>query len=157
MFLHSHHSGFLKAWHVDTPLHSNVQALRTLNITHVQNQGYVNLRCNPNPGCLASQIEHNGHVTPERWRDFFDDGGLSYSTKGSKWPLGEYPRDGKVGQACCAQFAVSKDRVRERPREDYIKMRGWIEKKSKKGMDDAKSGRVFEFLWQVIFGMGAVL
>lgn len=123
----------------------------------MQNQGYVNLRCNPNPGCLTSQYEYNGHVTPERWQDFFEGGGLSYSIKGRKAPTGKYPTDGKVGQACCAQFAVSRDRVRERPREDYIKMRGWIEKKAREGMSDAKSGRVFEFLWQVIFGMEPVL
>lgn len=58
-----------------------------------------------------------------------------------------------VGAACCAQFAVSKEQVFLRPRDDYIKIRQWIIDTEK---SDAMSGRVMEFLWHVIFGKESV-
>ena len=58
-----------------------------------------------------------------------------------------------VAAACCAQFAVSRERVLERPVGDYERFREWVVETEK---SDAKSGRVLEFLWHVIFGMEAV-
>jgi len=52
-----------------------------------------------------------------------------------------------------AQFAVSREQVLQRPREDYIRFRQWVIDTDK---DDATSGRVMEFLWHVIFGKEAV-
>ena len=65
----------------------------------------------------------------------------------------EEPAPILVGAACCAQFAVSRDRVLARPVGDYERFRGWVVETEK---SDAKSGRVLEFLWHVIFGMEAV-
>ena len=59
----------------------------------------------------------------------------------------------QVGSACCAQFAVSRERVLERPKEDYEGFRRWVVETEK---SDAMSGRVMEFLWHVVFGMDAV-
>ena len=154
-FLHSHRSGFLSAWHTDTPLHDNVEALRSLQIPFVQKNGYVNLRCNWNPGCLEAH-RHNAHVTPEVWNDVF--AGTSTETKKKKeegqedtGSEGMAPK--LVGAACCAQFAVSRDQVLARPLSDYERFREWIVDTEK---SDAKSGRVLEFLWHVIFGKDAV-
>ena len=58
-----------------------------------------------------------------------------------------------VGAACCAQFVVSKEQVLARPLSDYERLREWIIDTEK---SDAKSGRVLEFLWHVIFGKDAV-
>lgn len=58
-----------------------------------------------------------------------------------------------VGQACCAQFAVSRERVLKRPKEDYVEFRRWLLETER---NNAKSGRVLEFLWHVVFGMGPV-
>jgi len=140
-FLHSHRDGFLSAWHTDTALHDNVDALRTLQLPFVSRNGYVNLRCNWNPGCKEAH-RNNAHVTPEIWADIF----TGTSTEKSEAPK-------QVGAACCAQFAVSKDQVRIRPLSDYIHFREWIVETEK---SDAKSGRVMEFLWHVIFGKDAV-
>lgn len=60
---------------------------------------------------------------------------------------------GEVGAACCAQFAISKDRVLQRPLSDYEGFRKWVIDTE---LNDAMSGRVLEFLWHVIFGMDAV-
>ena len=122
----------------------------------MQEQGFVNLRCNINPGCHKKEMT-NDHVTPEVWRGLFEGFGLSYSIKGrNNTDIGAYPEDGRLGAVCCAQFAVSGQRIRERPKEDYVKLRLWIKHAVKDGIDDAKSGRVLEFLWHVIFGMPAV-
>ena len=142
VFLHSHRAGFLSAWHTDTPLHDNVDALHSLQIPFVQQNGYVNLRCNWNPGCLEAHRD-NAHVTPEVWQDVFS--GTSTEEKGQAPAL--------VGAACCAQFAVSKKQVLVRPLGDYVRFREWIIDTEK---SDAKSGRVLEFLWHVIFGKDAV-
>ena len=139
-FIHPHRDGFLSGWHTDTALHSNVDALRYLNLSHVEAQGYVNLRCNWNPGCREAD-ENNEHVTAEIWADVF----AKTSTM--------VPFPGRVGQACCAQFAVSKAAVRKRPQTDYQRMREWLLTTE---LSDRKSGRVMEFLWQVIFGMDAI-
>lgn len=141
VFLHSHRSGFLSAWHTDTPLHDNVDALRALRIPFVQKNGYVNLRCNWNPGCLEAHRD-NAHVTPEVWGEVF--AGTSGEAE---------PAPALVGAACCAQFAVSRDQVLARPLADYERFREWIVETEK---SDAKSGRVLEFLWHVIFGKDAV-
>lgn len=143
-FVHPHRSGFLSAWHTDTPLHSNVDALKSLRIPFVQQNGYVNLRCNWNPGCRQKHTK-NAHVTADVWREIFT--GTSTDNSGShKVPA-------RVGAACCAQFAVSRARVTERPLSDYDHFRQWIIDTDKV---DAKSGRVLEFLWHIIFGMQAV-
>ena len=149
VFLHSHRSGFFSAWHTDTPLHDNVDALRSLQIPFVQRNGYVNLRCNWNPGCLEAH-RHNAHVTPEVWKDVF--AGTSKEKEPQDRTEGELAPT-LVGAACCAQFAVSKDQVLARPLSDYERFREWIVETEK---SDAKSGRVLEFLWHVIFGKDAV-
>ncbi len=139
--IHSHRNGFLTGWHTDTPLHDNVDALRKLQLAFVQENGYVNLRCNWNPGCREAHRD-NAHVTPDVWKDIFD---------GTTTDINQFPI--KVGAACCAQFAVSKDQVRKRPLSDYRHFRNWIVDTEK---SDAKSGRVMEFLWHVIFGKDGV-
>ncbi|KAK4692954.1 hypothetical protein P7C71_g4349, partial [Lecanoromycetidae sp. Uapishka_2] len=140
-FLHSHRAGFLSAWHTDTPLHNNVDALHSLQKPFVQKNGYVNLRCNWNPGCKEAH-RVNAHVTPEVWAEIFS---------GTETEKGGAPM--QVGAACCAQFAVSRDQVRRRPVGDYVRFRDWIVRTEK---SDAESGRVLEFLWHVVFGMEAV-
>lgn len=143
-FVHPHRSGFLSAWHTDTPLHSNVESLTSLQIPFLQQNGYVNLRCNWNPGCLEKHRQ-NAHVTPQVWEEIF--------SGTSKYKSGSEEAPSQVGAGCCAQFAVSRSRVLERPLSDYEHFRQWIIDTEK---TDAKSGRVFEFLWHIIFGMEAV-
>lgn len=164
-FLHSHRSGFLLAWHVDAPLHDNVAAMRSLQLHFVQESGYVNLRCNWNPGCKEGH-RRNKHVTEQVWHEVFDDtstpplNSTSETMATAVSPSLAIAHDQKflripdqVGAACCAQFAVSRDQVLKRPREDYTKFRQWVIDTDK---TDASSGRVMEFLWHVIFGKDSV-
>ena len=169
-FLHSHASGFLSAWHTDTPLHSNIHALHALQIPFVQQNGYVNLRCNWNPGC-EKRHRKNKHITPSVYTDIFSNTSTSItnltsastssnessnvdsSTIDSEAELKARFIPTEVGVACCAQFAVSREQVHQRPWTDYERFREWV---TDTELNDAKSGRVFEYLWHVIFGMEAV-
>lgn len=169
-FLHSHRSGFLLAWHVDAPLHDNVAAMRSLQLDFVQRNGYVNLRCNWNPGCKGTH-RRNKHVTGQVWHEVFGEtstppfnstssGAAAALASGAVSPSAFIAHDQKflqmpqrVAAACCAQFAVSRDQVLKRPRDDYVKFRQWVIDTDK---SDASSGRVMEFLWHVIFGKESV-
>ena len=143
-FLHPHRDGFLSSWHTDTPLHSNVDAMHGLNLSYIVDKGYANLRCKRSPGCLEKDI-HNAHVTPDVYMNLFKDTSTEVHNAASM------PKE--IGAACCAQFAVSKQNVLKRPLGDYEKFRQWLLDTE---LSDWKSGRVFEFLWHIIFGMNAV-
>lgn len=163
-FLHAHRGGFFMAWHVDAPLHDNVAAMRSLQLDFVQQNGYVNLRCNWNPGCKEAH-RINRHVTETVWQEVFEgtstpplNGTVSASlaANGALDAAREQkflPKPKEIGAACCAQFAVSREQVHRRPQEDYIKFRQWIIDTDR---DDASSGRIMEFLWHVIFGQRSV-
>ncbi|KAL3461563.1 hypothetical protein BJX64DRAFT_289176 [Aspergillus heterothallicus] len=162
-FIHAHQSGFLMAWHVDSPLHDNVAALRSLQLDFVQRSGYVNLRCNWNPGCNLKH-RHNKHINEEMWTEIFDGTStppLNSSEAHAAKHLGDYGHlqhrflqfPTQIATSCCAQFAVSRDQVLRRPREDYLKIRQWV---IDTDLSDAASGRAMEFLWHVIFGKDSV-
>ncbi|KAI9676866.1 MAG: hypothetical protein M1817_006705 [Caeruleum heppii] len=141
-FLHPHQGGsilrYWSAWHTDAEKWSNVASLSNLRLDTVGKEGYVNLRCAWNPGCKPAH-RHNAHVTPQIWTEIFG-GNVS-----------DVPSE--VGAACCAQFAVSRQQVHKRTREEYVQMREWL---TRTELDDGKSGRVMEFLWHIIFGQEAV-
>ena len=163
-FLHSHRDGFFQAWHVDTPLHDNVYAMRHLQLDYVKKKGYVNLRCNSNPGCKKLK-KGNRHFAGNIWTEVMGNTSTpalselpmtpaaqkEFSTLEDKERLSVItPR---IWTACCAQFAVSREQIYQRPVEDYTKIRQWVIDTEK---DDAKSGRIMEYLWHVIFGKEAV-
>ncbi|KAL8868732.1 MAG: hypothetical protein Q9174_004788 [Haloplaca sp. 1 TL-2023] len=158
-FIHPHRDGFYEAWHTDTPLHSNVEALRTLRIPFVQENGYANLRCNWDPGCKKAHRK-NKHITAKVWDEIFGQASQAVLAQGQTDHDDEdstvkvkddVPEE--VGTGCCAQFAVSRHQVLARPKSDYEVFRNWIFETKK---SDAQSGRVLEFLWHVIFGMSPV-
>lgn len=53
-----------------------------------------------------------------------------------------------------AQFAVTREAAQARPRDDYVALREWL---LATDLPDEQSGRVFEYLWHVLFGMPGVL
>ena len=163
-FLHSHRSGFYQAWHVDNPLHDNVLAMRTLQLDFVVRNGYANLRCNWNAGCLKRH-RSSKHITIGIWADVFNGTSTphpdkamdlldSLSPSASRRELGRLlDTHIEIGAACCAQFVVSRDQILRRPLDDYVKLRQWLLKTQE---DDYHSGRVFEYSWHVIFGKDPV-
>ncbi|KAJ2901747.1 Thioredoxin-like protein AAED1 [Zalerion maritima] len=145
-------------WHIDHPDYDSLALLRTFNTTYTLAAGYVNLRCSWTLGCpveirpLAAEEAYLASVEAARkeytssppeaktkdiyagaWRELFP--GL---------PVPEL-----VGVGCCSQFAVSREAVLSRPREDYARYREWLMDTE---LGDALSGRVLEYAWHVIFG-----
>jgi len=164
-FLHAHRQGFFKAWHVDAPFHDNVLAMRSLQLDFVVQNGYVNLRCNLNPGCTKAYKRLKSHVNSEVWKEIFSGTTTLPTTEISQNITADdftsSPRDREnanymnvgIASACCAQFAVSREQVLRRPLEDYVKIRQWVIDTER---DDANSGRVMEYLWHVIFGKNLI-
>lgn len=102
----------------------------------------MNLRCTWSGfGCPAE-------LEPARYlREHFDD--IDYGT-----PV-QYPRKFQlllpgvevpelVGVPCCAQFAVSREQILKRGREEYERMRQVLMSSE---LDEETSGRIFEYLW----------
>ena len=69
------------------------------------------------------------------------------------WPdvfqaeFGDVPE--QLHAPCCAEFMVSKDRILAHSKEFYIHLRDWIVETE---LGRYRSGRVFEYMWHVIFG-----
>lgn len=145
-FVHSHKSGYPKAWHTDAKDHSNVNSLNSLNTNFVQKNGYANLRCLPTPGCPDEVRPFREPMDMTRttevafanaWREIFQNDNVPEV----------------IGVACCGQFAVSKEQILKRGKDEYIRMHQWLMTTQ---LDDDTSGRVFEYLWHIIFGQEAV-
>ena len=53
-----------------------------------------------------------------------------------------------LAQPCCGQFAVSRERVLQVPRERWVFYRDWL---LRTPLTDYFSGRLWEFVWQFVF------
>ncbi|KAL8670922.1 MAG: hypothetical protein Q9168_004554 [Polycauliona sp. 1 TL-2023] len=138
LFMHSHrwthHNNEFLGWDASQMIHA-------LSSAHVMRAGYVNMRCHWSPGCpewlrpsgrddsLGKQEEQ---VLAQCWRELF--------------PFDPLPSF--LAQPCCAQFALSKDRILSIPRSQYIFYRDWI---IRTPLSDYISGRIWEYSWQYLF------
>jgi len=126
-------------WHNDDPDYDGLPMLRHFQLPYLEKEGYVNIRCAWSLGCpneikpLAEAGEH---------REAVHAGGQYKKAFESLFP-GEKVPDA-VGVSCCAQFAATRDKIRERSKEQYEKYRDWILGTE---LGDAISGRVFEYSW----------
>ncbi|RYP03692.1 hypothetical protein DL764_004953 [Monosporascus ibericus] len=139
------------AWHNDDPDYDALPTLRNFRISHLQEAGYANLRCVWVIGCPAEirPVEDEGHTNS----------GVP-STKGvfrQAWHELMMPEEAPlpevVGVSCCSQFGVTRETIRSRPVEDYVRFRDWL---LRTPLEDSLSGRVLEFSWHIIFGKEAV-
>ncbi|KNG45707.1 f-box domain containing protein [Stemphylium lycopersici] len=128
-------------WHNDDPDYDGLPMLRHFQLPYLEKEGYVNIRCAWMLGCpseikpLAEEGEH---------REAVHAGGEYKKAFEHLFPGQQVPD--AVGVSCCAQFAATKEKIRERKREDYEKYRKWI---METDLDDAISGRVFEYSWHI--------
>jgi hypothetical protein len=147
IFLHAHKDGYPAAWHTDVEGYSNVLSVQSLRHDTVHRLGFVNLRCGWIPGCpdeiqpfrTTDAHRTTEHIFVEAWRDLFPDEPT-------------IPR--KVGTPCCAQFAVSREAILRKEKAEYVRYREWL---LNTRCDDELSGRIFEYLWHIIFGREAVM
>lgn len=133
-------------WHNDDPLYDGERMLSRLQMPFVEAQGYVNLRCVWTLGCPDE-------IRP--LKEFVDmssgDGESSSELRAGAYfkPAFEELFPGVsvpeiVGASCCAQFAVTADKIRERPLSDYENYRRWL---LETPLSDHVSGRLMEYLW----------
>ena len=143
MFMHSHQI----AWHNNDLLDSSaVNIVRRLSSQKVMRDGYMNLRCHLDPGCPD-------HIHPVLDTESSDDT-LNIPEAvviGKAW-LELFPSETAppkvLSQPCCAQFALSKDRIQSIPLVQYQFYRDWL---LHTPLTDNLSGRVWEYVWQYIF------
>ncbi|KAF2807826.1 uncharacterized protein BDZ99DRAFT_392026 [Mytilinidion resinicola] len=147
MFFHSHRY----AWHNNILMGlDTAQAIRRLNDARVARLGYMNTRCHTDPGC-PDWIHMDRPVVDF---DDFHKPEEKYYRKGVWDELHPgAPVPPSLSAPCCAQFAVSRERVQQVPIERFVHYRKWLLETS---MDDQFSGRVFEYIWQYIFTGNAV-
>lgn len=137
-------------WHNDDPDYDGLMVLRNFQLPYLEQEGYVNLRCAWQLGCPneikpyendAREKQQQGHAGNSYYHAFQEIFG----------PDREVPRE--VGVSCCAQFGLTRDKVREIKRTEYVRLREWL---AKTPLTDAISGRVMEYSWHVWFGKEAV-
>ncbi|CAG8247630.1 unnamed protein product [Penicillium olsonii] len=140
VFLHAHqYSSHVEFWEQD-----NVLTVQRLQLDYLRKAGYVNLRCDWSPGCpdeVQPFRQMAGRTTElafaGAWMRIFNNTDVPEM----------------VATPCCAQFAVTREQVLKRPRSDYENYHHWLMTTE---LDDETSGRVFEYLWHIIFGQDPV-
>ncbi|KAF2268523.1 hypothetical protein CC78DRAFT_373187 [Lojkania enalia] len=142
LFMHSHRH----AWHNNQLMGlDGVQIIRRLNHERVARMGFMNLRCHHEPGC-PDWIHMD---RPGGDFDFFKKPEEIYWRR-HVWeeihPGAPIPPT--ISGICCAQFAVSRERIRQVPLERFHHYRNWLLTTT---MDDQFSGRIFEYIWHYIF------
>jgi hypothetical protein len=134
------------AWHNNILMGQDaVQMIKRLNHDRVARMGYMNVRCHHEPGCPdwihldRPGVDFDFFKKPEEihWRKHI----WEEIHPGAPLPP-------SISGICCAQFALSAERIRQIPVERFIHYRKWLLETT---MDDQFSGRIFEYIWHYIF------
>lgn len=137
-FMHAHQT----AWHNDDILdYDAAEMLRRLNPNRVAREGYMNMRCFWSPGC--PDWMHPGTLEEDSAKQEESMLARSWSEIFPNDPIPEV-----LAQPCCAQFAVSRERILATPKSRYVFYRDWLLRTE---LSDYISGRVWEYLWHVVF------
>ncbi|KXG51469.1 Protein of unknown function DUF3431 [Penicillium griseofulvum] len=149
VFLHAHQfSG-----HVEEVLENddaltvgrdNALTVRRLQLDYLRQVGYLNLRCQWSPGC-PDEVQPFRQMAGRTTELAFAGAWIRIFNNTNVPEI--------VATPCCAQFAVTKEQVLQRPRSDYESYHHWLMTTE---LDDDTSGRVFEYLWHIIFGQDPV-
>jgi predicted Fe-S protein YdhL (DUF1289 family) len=138
IFIHAHWT----AWHNNELLElDSADTVRHLKPERVTRDGYMNLRCHWDPGCPA-------WLRPGNTKKDFDKPEEILLAESWSQLFPQDPIPTILSQPCCAQFAVSRERILALPKMRYIYMRDWLIRTE---LTDYLSGRVFEYIWQYIF------
>nr|OQO17847.1 hypothetical protein B0A51_15509 [Rachicladosporium sp. CCFEE 5018] len=133
-------------------LYLNSQLLPNLRLAAIDAAGYVNLRCDTNPGCPVAVTPHD--FTKEDAAKKLDPRAKFAAIYAELFNVSIAEVPTRIGGVCCAQFAVHRDRIRQRPKSDYVRMMHWMA--TTRQNDTFGVGWVMEKLWHVVFGMESV-
>lgn len=144
LFIHSHRF----AWHTNDLFENDMVAnIQRLIPQHVVRHGFLNLRCQWYPGC-PRWLDPHTKVEDEEKREEL----IVSRVWPELFPVDALPEN--LAQPCCSQFAITRERIRSLPREEYLRLREWLLTSS---LDDYMTGRVFEYLWQYLWTGAAVV
>lgn len=139
-FHHSH----LKAWHQEMDSAAEVALLRP---SYVVKKGYASARCLS--GCENIIPLADYSVDPARMHHVGRDVQLTTlldefleRDKGERVPK-------RLAAPCCAQFAASREAIRARSREWWLRLRQWL---IDTPLDNLTSGRLLEHTWHKWLG-----
>ncbi|TID26442.1 hypothetical protein E2P81_ATG00916 [Venturia nashicola] len=116
IFIHAHRW----AWHNNDLFNMDTaMTIRHLSDARVAREGYMNLRCMFYPGCPSwmrlnakEEVEEKKEemLVARSWEELFPND----------------PMPDILGQPCCSQFAVSGERIRAIPLDEYKRIRNWL-------------------------------
>lgn len=171
------------AWHNDAPDYDNAALLAALNVSAALTPwGYHNLRCDwststcpPSSAPPQGSLETSMRAVVEPWNDRAASdtllphalatlfGGNDYASTESEEAL-LLGRGDAIRAQCCAQFVVSRDRVWQHSREEYVALRQWLLDGSGTGNSDKQlqegnaaprndriAGRILSYVWHILF------
>jgi hypothetical protein len=104
------------------------------------------MRCSHYPGC--PDWIHPGTTAKDQYKP---EEVLIAKSWSELFPLDEVPSI--LAQPCCAQFALSRERIQAKPYAQYVWYRDWLLNTQ---LPDFFSGRMFEYMWQFIFTGGNI-
>ena len=138
IFMHAHQL----SWHNDMLLGNDAHEMITrLSRPRVWREGFVNMKCTWQPGC--PDWMHPGVTEQDKGKQ---EEVLLAKSWSELFPLDEIPS--VLAQPCCAQFALSRERIQAKPLAQYVWYRDWVFNTQ---LPDYLSGRIFEYIWQFIF------
>jgi hypothetical protein len=123
----------------------SIEMIRRMSSDRIARLGYMPARCEHEPGC-PDHIHTNRPPADFDYINRPEEIFMRSTTWNELHPGAELPPF--LAQPCCAQFGVSRERVRQIPKERFIHYREWLLNTK---LSDQISGRVFEYLWQYIF------
>lgn len=151
--------GHERAWHQPEPI---TMKIRNINLTALGEVGVFNLRCPDRPGCGGFEEPLNTvdvQADRQEWRPLND-------LWNTIFPNGDHMQDDGalpawIQNTCCGQFAISKEAIQQRTKYEWTKIREPLVKGSShykwaEGYNDYKLGLLYEKLWHLFLGKGAV-
>lgn len=146
LFTHGHY----QSWHQPEPL---VDKIMALNLTAVQKEDYVNLRCQASHGCTEDSMFYiknprggdvrGGNYIRLIWQELMQD---------EVGPIADV-----IARPCCAQFAVNKQAILRHSLNFWNSLRSPLETRKPgdegwRGKSDYDVGLKYEMFWHVLMG-----
>ncbi|TVY45077.1 hypothetical protein LSUB1_G000545 [Lachnellula subtilissima] len=147
------------AWHNDALDYDNAPLLVALNVSAALAPfGYHNLRCDWSLSTCPPSYKPQGslEMSTQALLAPYDSRAVSDAALpraladlfGGEVKLG---RTNAVRSQCCAQFVVSRDRVWQHSREEYVALRQWLLDSNGAPRDDRVAGRILSYVWHILF------
>lgn len=147
------------SWHNDDMNYDNLNLLRRLNTTSAlssPSKGYHNLRCDWSASTCPKQSAPQGSyetrlrgvLEPFNARVISD--GLIPIALQQLFGSAKLGRSEILRSQCCAQFIVTRDRIKQHSKEEYVALRQWL-LDGPSHPDDKIAGRIVSYLWHILF------